>query len=86
MATFTHDGTTFDLAVTYADVTGVHWRWTGRYDERGEPLMASRLRGETTTHGPQWTLPGLYASNGPLIPLPTLPGTALMRHVLQAAS
>ena len=86
MAAFTHDGTDFDLTLAYADVTGVEWVWTGQSDERGEPLMASRMRAETYPHGPLISLPDLYATHGPLIPLPARPDTDLIRRVLTAVA
>lgn len=86
MDTYSHDGIDFDLAIPYADVTGVEWVWTGRYDERGEPLMASRMRGDTFPHGPMLSLPDLYATHGPLIPLPARPDTDLIRRVLSAVT
>ncbi|MEV8403566.1 phiSA1p31-related protein [Streptomyces niveus] len=63
MNTFEFDGTTFDLARTYADVLGIEWTWTGNRTETGEPVMRC-------TTGVM-ALPDLYLLHGPLIALPT---------------
>jgi hypothetical protein len=86
MEHYLHDGIRFDLSIPYADVMGVEWVFTGRTDERGEPLMASRQRGETYPHKPYLSLPDLYATHGPLIPLPRRPDTDLIRRVLTAVT
>lgn len=83
MSSYLHDGIDFDLDIPYADVMGVEWVFTGRYDDRGEPLMGSRMRSETHPHGPLISLPDLYASHGPLIPLPRRADTDLIRRVLR---
>lgn len=83
---YLHDGIDFDLTRPYADVMGVEWVFTGRYDQRGEPLMGSRMRAETYPHGPLISLPDLYATHGPLIPLPRRPDTDLIRRVLAMAA
>lgn len=79
--TFTHDGTVFDLNVTYADVTGIEWEWTGEHNEQGEPLMGSVQHGTTLPGKPFVSLPDLYAWQGPLIPTGR-PAAAVYRRVL----
>lgn len=65
MAIYTHDGIEFDLSLTWLDVVGVEWRWTGGFNAAGEPLM-------TSGGGlPAVSLPDVYHDHGPLIPMPT---------------
>ncbi|MFF0166731.1 phiSA1p31-related protein [Streptomyces prasinus] len=82
MNTYPHDGTDFDLTVTYTDVTGVEWQWSGQYNEAGEPLMGSR---DEYSHldSVLYSLPDLYRWHGPLIPTPRRATAALYRRVLQ---
>ncbi|WP_055693744.1 phiSA1p31-related protein [Streptomyces prasinopilosus] len=82
MNTYLHDGTTFGLDIAYLDVTGVEWRWTGSYNEAGEPLMGSPDE-YAFLAPPFYSLPDLYATHGPLIPTPRRATAALYRHVLQ---
>ncbi|MFJ3984340.1 phiSA1p31-related protein [Streptomyces fungicidicus] len=82
MSTYLHDGTVFDLAVTYTDVTGVEWQWSGGYNAAGEPLMGSPERGSTLLELPLVSLPDLYAYHGPLIPTPRRATAALYRRAL----
>ena len=85
MTTYLHDGIIFDLGVTYTDVTGVEWQWSGEYTEAGEPLMGAPERGSVILHPPLVSLPDLYAWHGPLIPNPRPATAAMYRHVLGAA-
>lgn len=62
---FTYDGTVFDLTISYADVIGVVWRWTGRRNKAGEPLMLANNDGHETPV----SLPDVYSCHGPLIPI-----------------
>ncbi|MHC3450848.1 phiSA1p31-related protein [Streptomyces prasinus] len=78
MTSYLHDGTVFDLTVTYADVTGVEWRWAGTYNEAGEPLMGAAPHGSALV-----SLPDVYAYHGPLIPTPRRATAALYRQVLE---
>jgi len=68
--TFTHDDVDFDLSVTYTDVIGVEWSWTGGWSEAGEPLM--RTPGVTVPV----PLPDVYRDHGPLIPVHPRPSAA----------
>ncbi|MFG3136047.1 phiSA1p31-related protein [Streptomyces sp. NPDC048211] len=71
MNTYVHEGVEFDLALTYADVTGVEWVWTGRESVDGEPLMRQQTdRVDCQTLIP---LPTLYWNHGPLIPISPRP-------------
>lgn len=85
MTTYTHDGITFDLTVTYTDVTGVEWQHSGDFNEAGEPLMGSPERGSPLLVPPLVSLPDLYAYHGPLFPNPRKATAALYRRVLRAA-
>ncbi|MER5843262.1 phiSA1p31-related protein [Streptomyces prasinus] len=82
MKTYLHDGTTFDLGITYVDVTGVEWQWSGEYNEAGEPLMGSRDE-YARLAPPLCSLPDVYAYHGPLIPTPRKATAALYRQVLE---
>lgn len=71
MNTYVHEGVEFDLALTYADVTGVEWIWIGKESTTGEPLMRQLSdRGDCQTLIP---LPTLYWNHGPLIPISPRP-------------
>lgn len=71
MTTFIHEGVEFDLALAYADVTGVEWTWTGDKSVDGEPLMRQQSdRGDCQAPIP---LPTLYWDHGPLIPISPRP-------------
>lgn len=80
--TFTHDGIVFDLAVTYRDVTGVEWQWTGDRNTAGEPLMGATMSGGSFFQPGLLSLPDLYAYMGPLIPSPSRATAAIYRRVL----
>lgn len=85
MTAYMHDGVRFDLDVTYTDVTGVEWQWSGTRNEAGEPLMGSPERGSVILHLPLVSLPDLYRWHGPLIPNPRKATAALYRRVLLTA-
>ncbi|MET8113727.1 phiSA1p31-related protein [Streptomyces prasinus] len=85
MSTYLHDGTEFDLTVTYTDVTGVEWQWSGQYNAAGEPLMGSPDDRTTLLHPVLYSLPDLHATHGPLIPTPRKASAALYRRVLEQA-
>lgn len=76
MATFEFDGTTFDLDHAFADVTGVEWKWSGRWTAAREPLME--------TSSGFMSLPDVYLLHGPLISLPTRVTRQQIRAVLGA--
>lgn len=60
-AVFAWNGTRFDLSWGWADVEGGVWTWTGRRNDRGEPIMRDR------TDGPELPLPDLWHRKGPLL-------------------
>lgn len=62
------DGTVLDLSRDLVDVTGVVWAWTGVRDDRGQPLMRSRLNASFMHHAGPVPLDLVYADHGPLIP------------------
>ena len=70
---FTHDDVIFDLSVTYVDVIGVEWSWTGGWSADGEPLM--RTPGVTVPA----PLPDVYRDHGPLIPVHPRPSAAQLK-------
>lgn len=71
MNTYVHEGVEFDLALTYADVTGVEWTWTGSATADGEPLM--RQHTDRVDCQSLIPLPTLYWDHGPLIPISPRP-------------
>ncbi|WP_432053662.1 phiSA1p31-related protein [Streptomyces sp. bgisy022] len=83
MSTYLHDGVVFDLAVTYTDVTGVEWQWTGDRNAAGEPLMGATMRGSSFFQPGVLSLPDLYAWHGPLIPTPRKATASIYRQVLR---
>ena len=80
--TFTHDGTTFDLTVTYLDVTGIEWEWTGDHNAAGEPLMGATRRDSPLLDALLVSLPDLYLWHGPLIPTPRKSTAAMYKDAL----
>ncbi|MGV0098129.1 phiSA1p31-related protein [Streptomyces californicus] len=80
MSTYLHDGVVFDLTISYRDVTGVEWKWSGQNMPAGEPLMREGAR-----HGSAPTLvslPDLYQYNGPLIPVHDRPSADQYRAAI----
>lgn len=82
------DGIVLPLDRDLIDVTGVHWRWTGRRDTDGQPLMQSL--GEPNYPGDPCRpiagvpvpLADVYRHHGPLIPAPHRPTLGEMRAAI----
>lgn len=82
------DGTVIDLDRDQIDTLGVHWRWTRRRDEAGQPLMQS-LAEPNSPGGPAWPIAGVpvpladvYRHHGPLIPAPHRPTPGEIRAAI----
>lgn len=76
---FTLEGIEFDLALTYADTTGVEWVWTGEQAD-GVPLMAQKQAPGGC--GTPWKLTDLYWELGPLIKVHDRPSPADFRAAI----
>lgn len=73
------DGTEYDLSLTWLDVRGCPWRWTGRRNAEGLPIMRSPL-------DVLLPLDEIYATWAPLIPAPRRPVAAEYREALRGAA
>lgn len=60
---FDGTGHAWDLGVVWRDVVDVEWRWVGRMDESGAPLMRS------STPGDVQSLDVIRAVVGPIVPV-----------------
>ncbi|WP_329143606.1 phiSA1p31-related protein [Streptomyces sp. NBC_01456] len=72
------DGTEYDLSLTWIDVRGCPWQWTGRHGADGMPIMRSPLA--------MMPLDEVYATWAPLIPAPRRPIAADVRAALRGAA
>lgn len=77
--TFVHEGIKFDLTLTYADITGVEWVWTGEWSD-GVPLMG-QTKAPAGCETP-WKLTDLYWELGPLIAIHDRPSNADYRKAI----
>ena len=72
------DGTEYDLSLTWIDVRGCPWQWTGRRTADGMPIMRSPLT--------MLPLDEVYATWAPLVPAPRRPVAADVRAALRGAA
>ncbi|MGW9299666.1 phiSA1p31-related protein [Streptomyces cyaneofuscatus] len=76
---FVLEGIEFDLTLTYADITGVEWVWTGEQVD-GVPLMAQK-RAPGGCEAP-WKLTDLYWELGPIIAIHDRPSPVDFRAAI----
>lgn len=72
------DGAVVDLDHPLSDVFGTEWRWTGRRDDAGQPLMTSTRLRKT----PPAPVDDVHEMFGPLVELPPAPAQQPPRRVL----